>query len=61
MEIDREVLTDSVAFHVKSTENDVYLTNGVNVQCDFVTMPKMKTISMTFNLISPDEFNRRNS
>lgn len=47
--------------HVISTPNDVYLSKNVNVRIDFTTNPKMKTISLTFDLVSPDEFARRQS
>lgn len=45
---------------ILSTPDDVFLDNNVNVRVDFTTNPKMKSISLVFDLVSPDEFDRRN-
>lgn len=46
--------------HVVSTPDEVYDTSTVVVRLDFTTNPKMKAIELVFDLVSPDEFARRN-
>lgn len=46
--------------HVISTPDEVYDTSSVTVRLDFTTNPKMKAIELVFDLVSPDEFARRN-
>lgn len=46
--------------NITSTVDDVFLDNTVRVRIDFSTNPKMKSIELEFDLISPSEFERRN-
>jgi len=47
--------------HVLSTPDEVYADNTVRVRLDFTTNPKMKIIELVADLVSPDEFARRNA
>jgi len=46
--------------HVLSTPDEVYADKTVRVRLDFTCNPKMKVIELVADLVSPDEFARRN-
>jgi len=46
--------------HVLSTPEEVYADKKVRVRLDFTCNPKMKIIELVADLVSPDEFARRN-
>lgn len=44
---------------ILSTPDDVFLSKTVQVKVNFSTNPKMKSIDIVFNLVSPEEFEGR--